>query len=56
MIVDCKFHGEIHKLPSKAIREILNRAQDGELNTIHGNTVCLYTLIGEDPEEQENEK
>lgn len=24
----------------------MDRAQEGELNTVKGNTVCLYTLYG----------
>lgn len=39
-----------HRLQNKAVQQIIIRAQEGELNTIQGNTVCLYTLIGEEKE------
>lgn len=37
-----------HKLPNGAVKEILVSAQAGNLNTVKNNTVCLYTLFGED--------
>lgn len=36
----------VHRLPNKVVKEIMDRAQEGELNTVKGNTVCLYTLYG----------
>lgn len=39
-----------HRLQNKSVQQIIIRAQEGDLNTILGNTVCLYSLIGEEKE------